>query len=121
MTSEIGTTACSKIGFTTFSPSTADSTEIAGVITPSPKNSAAPAMPITTTTQRPRVVTLVRSANAISARMPPSPRLSARMMTMTYLTVTVSISAQNTRLSTPRISHRSIPPSWKWSKEARSA
>ena len=94
---------------------------MAGVITPSPKNIAAPTMPISTTAQRPRRVVLLRMASAISARMPPSPRLSARMMTITYFTVTVSISAQKTRLSTPRISHRSMPPASKCSSEARSA
>ena len=33
--------------------------------------------------------------------MPPSPRLSARMMNSTYLADTTSISAQNTSDSTP--------------------
>ena len=38
----IGTTRCPSDGATTFSPSTAESTEIAGVIMLSPKNSEAP-------------------------------------------------------------------------------
>jgi hypothetical protein len=38
----------------------------------------------------------VRCASAISAMMPPSPSLSARMMIVTYLIVTTIISAQNT-------------------------
>ena len=45
MTTVIGTTHCSKSGSTTSMPSMADSTEIAGVIMLSPKNSAAPKTP----------------------------------------------------------------------------
>ena len=41
----IGTTRCSSDGCTTLTPSTAESTEIAGVIMLSPKNSDAPKMP----------------------------------------------------------------------------
>ena len=41
----IGTIRCSSDGSTTLSPSTADSTEIAGVIMLSPKNSDAPKIP----------------------------------------------------------------------------
>ena len=41
----IGTIRCSSDGSTTLSPSTAESTEIAGVIMLSPKNSDAPKMP----------------------------------------------------------------------------
>ncbi len=36
----------------------------------------------------------VRCASAISAMMPPSPSLSARMMMVTYFSVTTIISAQ---------------------------
>ena len=49
-TTTIGTTQWCRLGATTSSPSTADSTEIAGVITPSPKNSDAPKMPRMPTT-----------------------------------------------------------------------
>ena len=45
ITAVIGTIRSSNDGLTTLSPSTADSTEIAGVIMLSPKNSAAPKMP----------------------------------------------------------------------------
>ncbi len=41
----IGTIHLSNDGSTTFKPSTADSTEIAGVIMLSPKNSEAPKIP----------------------------------------------------------------------------
>ncbi len=35
-----------------------------------------------------------RETSAVSARIPPSPRLSARMMSVTYFAVTMMISAQ---------------------------
>lgn len=75
---------------------------MAGVITPSPKNSEAPKMPRMPTTYAEREPCLrVRWVSAISAMMPPSPSLSARMMMVTYLSVTVIISAQNASDSTP--------------------
>ncbi|MNN00958.1 hypothetical protein D3C81_1135620 [compost metagenome] len=43
----------------------------------------------------------VRWASAISAMMPPSPSLSARMMMVTYLSVTTMFKAQNASDSTP--------------------
>ena len=48
-----GTTSSSSAGSITFTPSTAESTEIAGVIMLSPKNSAAPKNLITSTGVRP--------------------------------------------------------------------
>ncbi len=45
ITAVIGTTRCPSDGWTTLSPSTADRTEIAGVIMLSPKNSDAPKIP----------------------------------------------------------------------------
>ena len=45
ITAVIGTTRLSRDGSTTLSPSTAESTEMAGVIMLSPKNSDAPKMP----------------------------------------------------------------------------
>ena len=50
---------------------------------------------------RPRPV--LRSTRAVSASSPPSPRLSARMMTSTYLTVTTSTRAQTISESAPRM------------------
>ena len=74
-------------GSTTSRPSTADSTEIAGVIMLSPKNSDAPKMPSATriacVRRLPR--TPCRRIKVISARMPPSPSLSARSTSSTYL------------------------------------
>src|SRR3546814_992752 len=98
----IGTIQACSCGATTSRPSTADSTEIAGVITPSPKNSEAPKMPRMPTTYVDREpLRSVRWASVISAMMPPSPSLSARMMMVTYLTVTTIISDQNTSDSRP--------------------
>ncbi len=48
----IGTIRCPSDGCTTFSPSTAESTEIAGVIMLSPKKSEAPKRPSTYTGSR---------------------------------------------------------------------
>ena len=121
ITTEIGKTAFSKCGETTLSPSTAESTEMAGVMMPSPKNKQAPAMPISARAQRRRAFSTLRCASAISASTPPSPRLSARRMNTTYLTVTVRISDQMIRLKRPRISQASTPPSSKWLTAARMA
>ena len=93
-TTLIGRTYCCNSGVDTSRPSTADSTEIAGVMTPSPKNRQAPAMPISVSALRMPVPTDTRCASAISARMPPSPRLSACMTSITYFTVTISTSDQ---------------------------
>jgi hypothetical protein len=68
-------------GLRTLSPSTADSTEIAGVIMLSPKNSAAPKMPTAASlvAHRPPPPLPHRRSSVISAMMPPSPWLSTRM------------------------------------------
>ena len=64
----------------TLRPSTADSTEIAGVIMLSPENSAAPKMPsVASTNARRPPRAPKRRTRAMSAMMPPSPSLSARM------------------------------------------
>ena len=52
MTTEIGTTRCASPGAATFSPWIEPRTEIAGVMIPSPKNSAAPKMPSVTSAAR---------------------------------------------------------------------
>ena len=44
-----------------------------------------------------------RLSSASSARLPPSPLLSARMISIAYLNVTTIIIDQKTRLSTPWI------------------
>lgn len=80
-----GTTASLSEGWTTSRPSTADSTEIAGVIMLSPKNSAAPKIPSTVSTVAVRRPALApdRRIRVISAMMPPSPSLSARIASST--------------------------------------
>ena len=89
----IGTTNGSKTCVATPSPSTALSTEIAGVIMPSPYSSAAPNRPIMTRIGCTIFPPFDRTS-ATSARMPPSPWLSARITNSRYLIDTVMISDQ---------------------------
>ena len=84
ITAVIGTTRCPSDGWTTFRPSTADSTEIAGVIMLSPKNSEAPKIPSAASSEpRPAPAGTPRRISVISAMMPPSPSLSARITSRT--------------------------------------
>ena len=86
----------------TSRPSTADTTEIAGVSTASPKKSDAPKSP--TVRMKKRHSGCLRTAalaSAISAMVPPSPRLSARMTSTTYLSETTIISTQRIADSPP--------------------
>ena len=84
MMAVIGTTQPCSPGLITFKPSTADSTEIAGVIMLSPENKAAPKMPsvVSTITVRP-LHAPHRRTSATSAMMPPSPSLSACITSVT--------------------------------------
>ena len=94
-TNEIMITYLDRSGDKTSKPSTALSTEIAGVIMLSPKNRAAPSAPAIVTGQRKADVLLrLWETKAVSAKMPPSPWLSARMMMNTYLSVTTKTSDQ---------------------------
>ena len=77
----------------TPSPSTADSTEMAGVMTPSPYSNAAPNR-AANTTHTPERLSLRPGTRANSAKMPPSPLLSARMMNDRYFTATTMMSDQ---------------------------
>src|SRR5579875_1727848 len=98
-----GTTQRDSAGAATLKPSIADSTVIDGVITPSPKNSEAPSNAASTTSLRVRgYCRVARWASAIIAMMPPSPRLSARMMKVTYFTATTTTSVHSTSDRTPR-------------------
>ena len=72
---------------------------MAGVIIPSPKNSAAPKIPSVTSSAP--CATLFRWRIAVSAMIPPSPRLCARMMKPAYLIDTTTISAQKINDATP--------------------
>ena len=85
MTAVIGTTRWLSDGCTTLTPSTADSTEIAGVIMLSPKNSDAPKSPSAASVSRVRRPprTLRPRISVISAMIPPSPSLSARITSST--------------------------------------
>jgi len=78
--------------------SIADSTEMAGVMAPSPYMSAAPNRP--TATIAGRCCFLIPS-NAMRARMPPSPSLSMVMANRTYLIDVTTISVQSRSDSTP--------------------
>ena len=100
MVTAIGTTNGLNRAVSTSSPSTALNTEMAGVIMASANSSAAPTRPrkmnsgLVTDSLRVRPTT-----SAISARMPPSPRLSARRMKATY-------SMEMTRMRTQKITDR---------------
>ncbi len=101
-------------------PSTADSTEIAGVSMASPKNRPAPIMPIRSVKRAPRPP--ARWTRAISDRVPPSPRLSNRISTMTYFAVTMIIRVQNISEITPMMSAASSTP-WRcrWAMDSLKA
>ena len=83
-------------------PSSAESTDIAGVMIASPENSDEPATPSrkTINVRCPSAVW----ASAISDRMPPSPLLSAIIRNSTYFAVTTTSSAQMISDTTPMIS-----------------
>lgn len=104
MTSASGTIKGCKTSVATSRPSIAESTEIAGVIRLSPKNREAPS--------KPRIINALYVleargtcdwVSASSARMPPSPLLSARIMTLTYFKDTTSISDQKISDRMPRM------------------
>jgi hypothetical protein len=80
-----GSTRADTEGSTTCTPSIADSTEIAGVIMLSPKNSDAPKIPRAASTSAVRRLLgmLCRRISVISAMIPPSPSLSARITSST--------------------------------------
>ena len=84
-------------------PSTAESTEIAGVIMLSPKNSAAPNTPRPASRNFRRAGMTFPSWRIceISAMIPPSPWLSAFITSPTYLTVTISVTDQKIRETMP--------------------
>jgi len=92
------------------SPSTDAMTLIAGVIVPSPKKSATPNIPSKTRAAFPaRPLTRRPRTSATRAMMPPSPRLSAPITKVTYLTETTRMIVQITSEiipSTPAVSGR---------------
>ena len=84
-------------------PSTALSTEMAGVIIPSPYNRHAAKSPIAARPIPRFFVIFARFIRAVNAITPPSPLLSALKTNVRYLMVTIMISAQNMRERTPRM------------------
>ena len=94
-----GTTRCASAGVATWTPWIAPSTEIAGVIMPSPKNNAAPKIP--SVTSNAPWATLFRLSRDVSAMIPPSPRLCARMMKPAYLIDTTIVNAQKINDAVP--------------------
>ncbi len=107
ITTAMGRTKGSNAGDAVFRPSTADSTEIAGVITASPANSAAPVTPSRKMIFEPRPSDL--RASAISDSVPPSPLLSARIRKNTYLRVTTMNKAQISSETMPITSDSTTP------------
>src|SRR3954469_25286080 len=99
MNSVSGTTKCSSAGAASLRPSTADNTEIAGVIMESPMNIEAPITPSASNGQL--RWPSARCPNAISDSVPPSPLLSARSSSSTYLAVTTMNSDHRISESTP--------------------
>ena len=108
--SVIGITACLKEGLRSSRPSTALNTEMAGVISASQKKNAVPASASPTATLA-QVLPVIsrRCASANSARIPPSPSLSARMMIVRYFRVTEIARLQKISDSTPSTAWRSKP------------
>ena len=102
ITTVAGRTKRASSASTCLSPSSAESTDIAGVMIASPENSDEPATPK-------RKMSVVRCptairASAISDRMPPSPLLSAIIRNRTYFAVTTISSAQMIRETIPMTS-----------------
>jgi len=93
---EPGSTSTRRSRLTTCRPSMADITEMAGVISESPKNKAAPTIPIARMVLRNLVPVSLPRSSAVNARMPPSPSLSARITRTMYLSVTMMINDQTT-------------------------
>ena len=91
-----------RLGAATSTPSTAERTEIAGVIIASAKKSATPITPAVSravlTAGRSSVASRTRAYRAIT---PPSPSLSARMTKTTNLIETINVSDQATSEMTP--------------------
>lgn len=103
----IGITAFLKSGSNSSRPSTALSTEMAGVMRASQKKNAVP-MSASQTATFAQVLPVIsrRCASANSARIPPSPWLSARMMMVRYLRVTEMVRLQKISDNTPSTAWR---------------
>ena len=98
----MGMTYARKTGVAISSPSTALSTEMAGVIIPSPYSSDAPNRPTSTSIcRRRRAVGDAGVTSAVSAIIPPSPPLSARITNTRYFTEMTRMSAHTMSDSSP--------------------
>jgi len=99
----IGTTNGSKAGVAIFRPSTALSTDTAGVSIPSPKSRAAPKSPMNISRGRSiRCLGIILFTRVVRARTPPWPWWSARRTKTMYLIETMIIKAQKIKDKTPR-------------------
>src|SRR5688572_21047438 len=99
-----GTTQSFSALVATPNPSTALSTEMAGVITPSPYSRAAPKMTSAAVHEIWVVACFVLGGmSASSANMPPSPLLSAFMMKVRYLPAITMMSDQTMSDRTPKM------------------
>ena len=117
----IGTTQWPSRGAATRRPSTADSTEMAGVMMPSPKKIEVPKMPMTSSRRRSfgRSRTAIEASASMAIR-PPSPLLSARRISTTYLIETTVVSVQKTSDRTPMML-RSVSGTWPCANTSLSA
>lgn len=99
-----GTMTGSNASVASFRPSTAPRTDTAGVMIPSPPRRDAPKSPRRTRSIPERVFSAVRgSSSAMSAKVPPSPLLSARITNVRYLKTITSVSAQKKSDRMPRM------------------
>jgi hypothetical protein len=81
---------------------------MAGVMIASPKKKEAPMIP--KNNGSPPFFLKRLSISTTSERMPPSPRLSARIITKTYLMVTMVMTDQTKSDTTPKTAERTSPP-----------
>ena len=91
----------------------AESTEIAGVMAPSPYSNAAPIRPTIRSCARQVPGWALRAeSSANNATMPPSPLLSARRISHAYFSEMIRISAHRISDTTPRIASGASGPPW---------
>lgn len=96
-----GTTRGLALVVATSRPSSAERTEITGVMSPSPYSKADPKSPARTS-PRLKLASRFLWSRASIAKTPPSPSSSARMMNKAYLMLTTNMSDQKIRDTNPR-------------------
>ncbi len=111
MTHVIGTSKCTQDGFITAVPSTAERTDIAGVIKPSPNKKAVPSKRAKKMVYSPWCCGRrnFRGRSEKRVRTPPSPLFSARNTNTRYLMETTIIRDQKMSEATPKIA---VTPDW---------